>query len=283
MILITGGTGTSGRPIVEAVLERGEQVRVLARDPVKAADQLGAEVEIARGDFSDPQSLDAAMEGVERALLLSPPSNQLVAMEQAFVDTAKRAGVKHVVKFSAYGAAPDAPLGFAKWHGTSEGYLKQSGLLWTMLRPPFFMQNLLGLAGMIKSGTIYQPAGEGKAGFVDVRDIAAVAASALSEDGHAGKSYDITGPELLTFHDIAATLSRVHGRTITYVNVPPEVAKQSMTQAGMPEWQADAINQLMSDLKSGKFARLTDIVRTIGHKKPTTLEQFIVEHIEAFG
>src|SRR5205814_3546094 len=121
----------------------------------------------------------AAMEDVERALLLSPPSNRLVEFERAFVDAATKCGVKHVVKFSAFGADANAPTGFSRWHGESEAHLKGSGLAWTMLRPPFFMQNLFGLASMIQNGTIYQPAGEGKAGHVDVRDIAAVAAAAL--------------------------------------------------------------------------------------------------------
>src|SRR2546423_1889470 len=189
MILITGGTGNSGQPIVKALLDRGERLRALARDPAKAAVELGDEVEIARGDFSDPMSIEAAMEGVERALLLSPPSNRLVEFERAFVDAAKKSGVKRVVKFSAFGADANAPGGFSRWHGESEAYLKRSGLAWTILRPVFFMQNLFGLVTMIQNGTIYQPAGDGKAGHVDVRDIAEVAAATLLEDGHEGKTF----------------------------------------------------------------------------------------------
>jgi uncharacterized protein YbjT (DUF2867 family) len=282
MILITGGTGNSGRAIVKALLDRAERLRVLARDPAKAAVQLGDEVEIARGDFTDPMSIEAAMEDVDRALLLSPPSDRLVEFERAFVDAAKKCRVKHVVKFSAFGADANAPAGFSKWHGESEEYLKRSGLAWTILRPPFFMQNLFGLASMIQNGTIYQPAGEGKAGHVDVRDIAAVAAAALSEEGHEGKTYEITGPELLSFHDIAAAFSEILGRPIAYVDVPPEAAKQSMMQSGMPEWQADAINVLMADLRAGVYARLTDIVQTVGGKNPTTLARFIAENSAAF-
>src|SRR5262245_53250053 len=125
MILITGGTGKSGQETVKTLLDRGEIPRVLARDPAKAAMLLGDEVEIARGDFSDPKSVEAAMEGVDRALLLSPPSDQLVEIEKEFVDSAKRCGVQHVVKLSAFGAAPDAAEGFCKWHGISEEYLKK--------------------------------------------------------------------------------------------------------------------------------------------------------------
>jgi uncharacterized protein YbjT (DUF2867 family) len=201
-----------------------------------------------------------------------------VDTEKTFIDAAKRSGVKHIVKFSAMGAALDAPEGFCRWHAMSEENLKQSGLSWTMLRPPFFMQNLLGFTSMIHAGTIYQPAGDGKAGFVDVRDIAAVAASALTEDGHENKVYEITGPELLSWHDIAAALSRRLGREIKYVDVPPKVTKQSLMQTGMPEWQADAINALLADLKAGRFARLTDTVEKVGHKTPLTFEQFIGEN-----
>ena len=283
MILISGATGTSGQQIVQETLTRGAPIRVLVRDTAKAAVQLGDEVEIARGDFSDPMSVEAAMEGVDRTLLLSPPSNQLIETEKSFVDAAKRSGVKHIVKFSAMGAAPDSTEGFCRWHGISEAYIKQSGLAWTMLRPPFFMQNLLGLASMIHAGTVYQPAGDGKAGFVDVRDIASVAASALSEDGHENKSYDITGPALLSWHDIAAILTRQLGREIKYVDVPPEASKQSMMQSGMLAWQADAVNALLADLKAGKFARLTDSVEKIGHKTPTTLEEFVRENAAALN
>jgi uncharacterized protein YbjT (DUF2867 family) len=222
------------------------------------------------------------MEGVERAVLLSPPSNRLVEFEREFVDAAKKSGVKHIVKFSAFGADANAPIGFARWHGQSEEYLKRSGLAWTMLRPPFFMQNLFGLASMVRAGTIYQPAGDGEAGHVDVRDIASVAAAALSENGHEGKVYEITGPELLSFHDIAKTFSEILGRSVSYLNIPPEAAKQSMMQAGMPEWQADGINGLMTGLREGKFVRLTDVVEKVGKKTPTSLARFIAENSAAF-
>jgi uncharacterized protein YbjT (DUF2867 family) len=194
------------------------------------------------------------------------------------VDAAK----KSVVKFSAFGADANGPAGFSRWHGQSEEYLKRSGLAWTMLRPPFFMQNLFGLASMIQKGTIYQPAGEGKAGHVDVRDIAAVAAAALSGAGHEGKAYEITGPELLSFHDIARTFSEILGRPVAYVDVPPEAAKQSMMQSGIPEWQADAINGLMANLRAGRFERLTDAVQKVGGTNPTTLARFIAENSAAF-
>src|SRR5690349_4074750 len=146
MILITGGTGTSGQPIVQALLDRGERVRALSRDPEKAAKTLGDDVEIARGDFSDPASLEAAMDDVDRAMLIVASLPDQSAMESAFIDAAKRSGVEHIVKFSAVGADVKSPMRFMRGHGEAEAKLKSSGIAWTMLQPTFFLQSILGLA-----------------------------------------------------------------------------------------------------------------------------------------
>jgi uncharacterized protein YbjT (DUF2867 family) len=229
-------------------------------------------------------SLEAALEGIDAALLLSAPTPDTVEVQQRFVDAAKRAGVGRVVKFSATGAAPAARARFCDWHGRVEHYIESSGLAWTHLRPTFFMQNLLGFAGMIRGGTIYQPTGQGRAPFVDVRDIAAVAAHVLAEEGrHDGQAYGITGPQALGYADVAATFARVLGRPVNYVDVPATAAKQSMMQAGMPEWQADAINELSEEMKQGHFATVTDVVERVGKKKPVTLEQFVRENAAAFA
>jgi uncharacterized protein YbjT (DUF2867 family) len=284
MILVTGATGTSGVEIVRALLKLGERPRVLARNPGKAAELLGDDVEIARGDFGDDNSVEAALEAIDAAMLLSAPTPDTVEVQQRFVDAAKRAGVGRIVKFSAVGAAPGARARFCDWHGRVEHYIEASGLAWTHLRPSFFMQNLLGFAGMIKGGTIYQPTGQGRAPFVDARDIGAVAAHVLAEEGrHDGRAYEVTGPKALGYADVAATFSRVLGRPVAYVDVPVAAAKQSMTQAGMPEWQADAINELSEEMKQGHFATVTDVVERVGKKKPRTLEQFVRENKSAFA
>src|SRR5438270_3356900 len=178
MILVTGGTGTSGREIIGELQRIGATgVRALVRDTSKASFIRDAGFELVEGDFERPETLDAALEGVERALLLTPPSPQTFEQQRAFIESAKRAGVRHVVKFSAIGADSAGPEGFGKWHGQAEDFLKSSGLAWTILQPNFFMQNLLGEARRIAAeGRIYQPVGDAKASFIDVRDIAAVAA-----------------------------------------------------------------------------------------------------------
>jgi uncharacterized protein YbjT (DUF2867 family) len=282
MILITGGTGTSGVPIARALLDRGQRVRVLARDPQKAAKLLGDDAELARGDFNDEQSLDAAMDGVERALLNSSPTPDLVESQNRFIDAAKRAGVRHIVKLSAVGARPGAPFRFGDWHGQVEKYLERSGIGWTHLRPSFFMQNFLTMAGMIKGGTIYAPAGDGKAPFVDVRNIAAVAAAALCDSGHEGKAYLVTGPAALSYGDVAAILAKVLGRAVKFVDVPRAVAVQNLVQAGMEQWQAEAINELNDQMKQGKFAEVSEVVRRVGKTEPVTLEAWVRENRAAF-
>jgi len=283
MILVTGGTGTSGSEITRFLAATGEKFRLMARDPRRAEGLRAPGVEVVAGDFARPDSLDAALRGVTRALLLTPPDERQVEQQAAFVGAAKRAGVRHVVKFSAAGADPASPARFLRQHGESERLIQSSGLAWTFLRPPFFMQNLLALAGMVKGGALHQPAGDGRAAFVDVRDIAAVAADALTRDGHEGKVHEVTGPRSLSHADIAAAFSAVLGREVQYADVPPEAARQAMLGAGMGAWQVDGILELYDLLRDGKFDRATDTVKRVAGREPTTIEQFIRDHREAFA
>lgn len=284
MILITGGTGTTGREIIAELQRLGATgVRALVRDAGRASFIREAGFETAEGDFDRPETLDAALAGVERALLLTPPSPKTFEFQRDFIEASKRAGVRRVVKFSAFGADADAPEGFGKWHGQAEDYLKQSGLAWTMLQPNFFMQNLLGQAQQIAAeGRIYQPVGDAKASFIDVRDIAAVAARALVEDGHEGKSYVLTGPEALSYADVAAKLSNAAGRQITYVPITPEQFRQGALAAGLPEWLVGALERLNEIFAAGYAAEVTDSVRAVGQKEPTTFDQFARDNAQAF-
>ena len=285
MILITGATGTTGREVVGELRKAGAgRVRALVRDPARAAFIREAGFETAEGDFGRPETLDAALEGVERALLLTPPSPQTVEQQRAFVEAARRAGVRHVVKFSAFGADAGAPEGFGKWHGQSEELLKSSGLAWTMLRPNFFMQNLLGQAGQIAAtGKIFQPLGDARASFIDVRDIAAVAARTLTEEGHEGKTYTLTGPEALSYAEVAAQLSAAAGRDIAYVPITPEQFREGALAAGLPEWLVSALESLNEIFASGRAAEVTDDVSRVARREPTAFQQFARDHTAAFG
>jgi uncharacterized protein YbjT (DUF2867 family) len=284
MILITGATGTTGREVVAELHRLGAKgVRALVRDPARADFIREAGFEAVAGDFERPDTLGAALEGVARALLLTPPTPETVNQQREFIVAAAQAGVLHVVKLSAIGADADSPEGFGKWHGQSENLLKTSGLKWTMLRPNFFMQNLLGQARQIAAtGGIYQPVGDARASFVDVRDIAAVAARTLTEEGHEGQTYTLTGPEALSYQDVAAKLSEATGRTVNYVPVSPEQFRAGALGAGLPEWLVSALERLNELFASGQAAPVTDDVSRVGRKEPATFEQFARDNAKAF-
>jgi uncharacterized protein YbjT (DUF2867 family) len=284
MILITGGTGTTGREVVKQLSEAGARgVRALVRDPAKASFIRDAGFEVSEGDFDRPETLAAALTGVERALLLTAPSPDTFRQQSAFVEAAKSAGLRHIVKLSAIGADATAPEGFAKWHGQAEDELKASGLAWTMLQPNFFMQNLLGFARTIASeGRIYQPTGDGRASFVDVRDIASVAVKALIAGGHEGRSYVITGPEALSYREVAEKLSAATGRQVTYVPITPAQFREGALAQGLPAWLVDALGVLNEVFASNKAALVTDAVREVAGREPTTFDQFARDYAQAF-
>jgi uncharacterized protein YbjT (DUF2867 family) len=177
MILITGATGTNGREIVAQLSAKGVRARAMVRrrEDVKLRQTLN--VEFVNGDFADASSLDAALAGVERAFLLSPSSAEQVALEVNFIRAAKRTGVRHVVKFSILGAAPNSPSRLIRRHGEAEKILEDSGIAFTILRPHYFMQNLLWYIDDIKSqGVFYASLPDTyKHSHVDARDNAAVA------------------------------------------------------------------------------------------------------------
>ena len=235
-------------------------------------------------DLSRPETLDAALNGVEKALLLTAPSPEALDQEKNFIQAARRAGLRHVVKFSAYGAGLHAPHYFGRQHGEAERALEDSGLPFTMLRPNGFFQNFLGSAGSIRErGAIHAPAGDMKFSAVDVRDIAAVAARVLTEPGHQWQRYTITGPEALSHAEIAERFSQVLGRTIRHVDVTEDAAREWMLAAGVPAWTADKLMDLYRYYRSGAAAEVTYTVERVGRKAPISFRQFVRDHAAAFG
>lgn len=283
MILITGGTGTAGSAISKALTSMGVPHRSLVRNRTKAA-AAAASVELVDGDLSRPETLDAALDGVEKALLLTASSPDSVQLEKNFIQAAKRAGVRHLVKFSAYGADLNAPFFFGRQHGENERALEESGLTFTILRPNGFYQNFLGNAASMKArGALHAPAGNMKLSAVDVRDIAAVAAHVLTEAGHEGQRYIITGPEALSHADVAQRFSQVLGRTIHYVDVPEAAAREWMLAAGIPPWTVDKVLDLYRYYRTGAAEQVTDTVQRVVRKAPIPFEQFVGDHAAAFN
>jgi len=284
VILVIGATGHVGSELVRLLAERGTPARALIHSPDRAASIQRLGLEVALGDFEQPDTLDAAMAGCDHVFLLSPPHPRQPEQEQHVIDAAKRAGVGHVVKQSVPGADPDAGVVFGRWHAQIEQSLAQSGLAHTLLRPSYFMQNFLMSAQLVaEQGVLYGMTGEARISYIDASDIAAVAAQVLTSPGNHGTSYMLTGPEALTAAEVAERLSAATGRQVRYVNMPPEAFRQALAGAGLPGWLVDALVEGNTMLAAGHGATVTDEVARLTGRPPRTFEQFAADHRAAFG
>jgi uncharacterized protein YbjT (DUF2867 family) len=286
MILVTGATGNVGSELVRLLAGAGEPVRALCRSPEKAGSVGGRGVEPVLGDLGDPGSVEAAMEGCDRLFLLTSPAPDQVRREKAAIDAARRASVRRVVRVSAADANPGAPVPWARWHSAIDAHLRASGLEWTILKPTAFMQNFLSWTAMIARGRLYGAAGEGRASWVDARDVAAVAASALAEvdSVHEGATYFLTGPEAFSMRGATAVLSEVLGREVRYVNVPRLALRARLRLAGLPGWFADGIAGQFADVLAGGHALdvTGEVIRTTG-RPPRAFADFARDHRRVFG
>lgn len=283
MILVTGATGTIGADVVKGLAAKGSKTRALVRSRDKAKAFAGRNVEVAVGDLDDPSSLDGAFAGVAKLFLLSPGDPRQVALQRNAIQAAKKAGVGHVVKLSALGAAPDAKIALGRWHAETEAEIRASGLPFTFLQPHSFMQNTLAFAATTKAeNAFYAPMKNGAISMIDTRDIADAAVAALTSAGHEGKTYVLTGPEAVSYHDVAAKLSAATGRTIRYVDVPPEAAKQGMLGAGLPEWLANDLVSLYAVFAAGHAASVSPAVRELTGAPGRTYEGFARDFAAAF-
>ena len=286
MILLTGVTGKTGGATAKALLGKGVPLRAIVRNAEKAAALKDAGVDLVVGDVTDKAVIDKALRGVERALMVMPNGETQLDSEKQFIDAAKAAGVKQLVKMSSMEAVADAKAPIPKVHYQAEQYLRASGLDWTLLKPNFFMQNLLGNAGTIKEqGKFFLPMADGKTAMADVRDIGAVAAVVLTgagHAGHAGQSYEITGPEILSFHDVAACFTKVLGRKIEYVHVPMPAYRQTLSKFLTNAWHLNAVCELFQEIADGHDLHLSDSVQKLTGKPPISLEQFIRDHQAVF-
>ena len=280
MILITGASGNVGREVLKQVVETGAPVRAGYQSLDKASAPAG--VEIAAVDYNRPETLEAALKGVDRVFLVGPPTAQLPELERKAVDVIARSGVRQLVKLSAMGGRGAT---FPRQHAESEDYISSLGVPYTFLRPNGFMQNLINFssATINRENTFYGSEGDGRISYIDIRDIAAVATRVLTEDGYKGKTYTLTGPEALSNAEVAQILSDVLGRQIRFVNLEPAQLKQALLSAGLPEWNADALLDLLRFYREGKAATVTQDVEQVLGRKPIALAQFVRDHRDAFA
>ena len=282
MILITGATGNNGQELIRQLTAMGHRVRALVRKPAEAA-KLGGNIEVAPGDFDLPETLESALQGVEKAFLLTPVAEHFVQWQKDFIEAAQRAKIKHLVKFSGMGAHARSASELLKLHAEADEILRSSGVPFTILQPNSFHQNILSSANTIKAqGVFYWPLKNASQSTVDVRDISAVAAKVFTSSGHQGKTYVITGPEALTFQQAAEKLSSVLGREIRYVDVPISAAADGMRNSGMPDWNVHAVSDLLAYFATGAAATVTDTVPRLLGRPATSFEQFVKDHRAAF-
>jgi uncharacterized protein YbjT (DUF2867 family) len=277
-ILVTGATGSIGSMLVPQLLGQGAQVRALVRsaEKGKALEAKGAQIAI--GDFEKPETLKPAMEGIKTIVLVTPPSAHAVEQSDAVIEAAKAARVKKIVRISAIMPDDRRPTDNTRQHAEADAKLMASGLSFTILRPHFYMQNLFMSAQTIGHGdTMYWGMDDGKMGMIDVRDIVDVAAKVALEDGHDGAIYTLTGPESITFHDVAKELSRALGKQISYVPVHTDAVRGAVVAMGMGDWFADVMRDYSKAYASnwGDFVT-TDIEKLLG-RKARSLGDFIRE------
>jgi uncharacterized protein YbjT (DUF2867 family) len=277
MILVTGATGTVGSEVVKQLQRANAKFKIAQRAKEKASSQSADSVLF---DYDDPSTFAPALKGIDKLFLLSPPGR--TPLEPRVIDAAHKAGLKHVVKLSVYGADGEDYI-FAREHRAAEKKIESSGIAYTFLRPNGFMQNYVGNFGAtIKSqGAFYLPAADSRCSVVDVRDIAAVAAAALTKPGHDGKIYTITGPEALSNSEIAGKLSRAVGKEIKYVAISDNDFRKAL--AGAPEGVVTALLDLMHYYISGKAARVTNDIERVTGKKPITFDQFALDFKSSFA
>lgn len=282
-ILVTGATGNVGSHLVGELRGRGEPVRAFVRDLAKARALLGDDVDLAVGDYGDPSSIAAALDGVDRVFLLAPTHPEMVEWESNILAAAAAAGVRRIVKLSTIGADPASDSRFASWQGRCEEVLTASAIPAVILRSANHMTNVLFFIDSIRElGKIFAPLDDAKIAMVDRRDLAAVAARTLTEDGHDGRTYVLTGPEAITYGDVAEQLSAVLGRNVEFVDVPDEAAIGAALQGGVPEWLAHGVVEVDQLLRRGFNEQPTDVVRVLLGREPHSFAEFAQDVAAAF-
>lgn len=283
MILVTGATGTVGSEAVRLLSARNEPARALVRDPGRMMnrDDLADEIEIVTGDFDQPDTLDTAMDGVDTVILVSPA---VPAQEIAVIDSAVRQGVSHIVKITSKASA-DSPVERRRGQARIEAHLRATGMSHTLLRSNAYLQNLLAMAPMVqRTQGFTMSAGEGQVGMIDARDVAAAAIAVATAPGaHVGRAYWLTGPDLITYTDIAKELSTALGHEVEYRRLRPDEHRAVMIQAGVPEAVANSNAQAFGLIAEGDAAWLTGDVATLVGAEPRSLQTFIAEHAAAFA
>ncbi|WP_232664960.1 SDR family oxidoreductase [Pseudonocardia sp. TRM90224] len=280
-VLVTGATGNTGSALLDLLVERGVPVVAMVRSESGRA-KVRADVPVVVADFDDPEAVAAALTGVRAAYLVTPSSERAQEQQERFAELAAAAGVRHLVKLSQLAAAEDSPVRFLRYHAAVERRIRELGIGYTFLRPNLYFQGLLNFSGSIAAqGTFFAPIGDAKISAVDVRDIAAVAAVALTEPGHEGRTYTITGPAALTHAEMAAEIGAATGRQVTFVDVAPAAFAEAL-RGMLPDWQAEGLVEDYAHYARGEAAAVDPSVAEVTGRAPRGFAEFAKDHAAAF-
>jgi NAD(P)H dehydrogenase (quinone) len=285
MLAIAGATGTVGAALTNALLAKGQTVRVLTRDAAKAAAAFGDRVEIAAVDHDEPETLAAAFAGCDRAFLSTGTSDRQVADEIAQIDAAVRAGVSYIVELSSFGAADGTGDNVHGWHHEIDAHLATRGVDFTLIRPTVFVSSIVGLAApFVRNGAWGGVAGQGRAALIDARDVANVAARLLLDGPaqHAGKVYDLSGPVGLSIGDIARYISAATGSAVEYHHRTEEEQRAVLASVGVPPLSIDVLLFLDDVVRSGESAAPSATTFVLTGKAPRSVEAWVMENAAIF-
>ena len=273
-----------GSLLTDVLVARGVEFSVMLR-PGGSGDRIAGKpgVSSTEGDFDDPASLRRALEGVDRAFLLTNSTERTEAQQIAFVEAAQAQGVRHVVYLSQLAADERSPVRFLHYHGAVEAALVNSTMGWTFVRPNLILQAYLPFAPAIAGGVLQAPIGEAAVSVVDARDIAAVAGAALTDDVHVGETYTITGPAAVTHAEIAAELGDAIGRPVRFESIAPEAFVGALTGVGMPRWQAEGLAEDYAHYERGEASAVSLDVAQVTGASARSLRAFARDYAHAFG
>jgi uncharacterized protein YbjT (DUF2867 family) len=281
-VLVTGATGNIGIPLIRTLSDFGTQVRagIHSRDKAELVELPGVDTVVI--DFMNPQTIKQALRGVDRVFLLTPYVPEMADMVRNVVEQCKIADVRHIVRSSVMRAEHEEIM-ITKLHRQAEKIIEESRIPYTHIRPNSFMENFKEHAKTIKrQGEFYSMGGGGHVSFVDVRDIASIAARVLIEGGYENHGYTVTGAEALSHYQVADIFSKVLGRKITYQEISEDQARQKMREQNISEWYIDSLIEWYRLEMDDKVSDVTPMVKQIAKKEPATFEEFVIDYGQLF-
>lgn len=283
-ILITGATGNISSGIIAQLKGSEHRLLALVRNPKKAEELKRQGVELRIGDLEKPWTLGSAFTGADIVWILAPPGPRAPEQCSNALWAARRAGTTHIVRQSAFGAAHTAPTINSRLHALSDAELIGSGIPFTILKPHYFMQNLMVAAqSAAQQGAMYFALGDGKMGLIDSRDISEFAAQVLMTTGHEGKTYTLTGPASVSMHQVAAAIGEAIEKAVKYVPVTIEAQRQSILQMGTDEWTANLLGDYSAAYSANWGDLVSDDFQRVTGKAPRSIAQFGRDFARAFG